>query len=1164
MSKFVHLHVHTEYSLLDGLSNIKKLFSYVKEQGMESVAITDHGVMYGEIEFYKEGLKQGVKPLLGMEGYITDGDLGDKLERSQNKNYHILLIAKDNEGYKNLMKLSSIAHLDGYYYRPRMDHATLKKYSKGLICTSGCPAAEIGQAIARDDDPGTKKLVDFYTDLFRDDFYFEVQRHEYIKWLDKAPTAEIKNTLNDLQDSENKWNDGIIKLSRKYGVPLVATNDAHYIKQQDAMAQDALVCVATGKNMSETKRLRYIDAQTFYLRPPAEMEALFPDFPDAIENTVKVAEKCNVEVTLGKWFFPKFPLPEGVTADTQLSELAHAALKEKIPDGGAEALERLEHELGIISQKGYSPYFLIVRDLAKWTRENGIVQNTRGSAAGSLVSFVLGITTVNPLTYYLPFERFLNPFRPSPPDIDFDVADNRRDEIIGYITKTYGKEKVAQVCTFGRMLSRAAVRDIARVLGYPYNVGDRIAKLIPPPKQGFPITISKAMVEVPDLKALYDADGDTQKVLDLAMQVEGSARHVSVHAAGVVVAPTEITDFSPVQREPSGEKIITQYEMHAAEDVGLIKFDILGIRNLSILGAAIDIVEKEFGNRIDLHTLPLDDKKTFEMLARGETMGVFQFAGGGITKYLKELKPNRVEDLMAMVALYRPGPLAVIPEYIKRKANPKLVKYLDPRMEKFLGASYGLIVYQDDLLFCALDLAGYTWEEADKFRKAVGKKIPEEMAAQKDKFVKGIIEHGQTEDFAEELWKLFEPFQSYGFNKAHAASYGIVAYYTAYMKANYPVEYMTALLTAESSDTEKVSAAINECRRMKIKVMPPDINESETGFTIVSDKDSLSEKAIRFGFSAVKNVGGVAIEIILEARKAGKFESFSDFISRVDARKVNKRVLESLIKVGALSKFGGRAALLATVDKVREKMVKPKGDDNQPGLFAISEIKKSAGVEVVAIENVQEFAEEELQNLERQLLGFSLSARPISELIGPLEFQTTHKIYEISAEESYPELVKVAGVLTEIRVITTKKTGAEMAFAKIEDGSGTLELVIFPKVFKDSRDFWVTGQPLLVTGKVDVRDESPNLLVENIETMNSLGEKKEREVYIKVPKNTDTNALKALKELLTANLGEQTGYLIFDGGKRVKLSFKIAWNESLAKAIAEILEVKYNTVLEHN
>jgi len=1012
---------------------------------------------------------------------------------------------------------------------------------------------EIGQAIARGDTTTTKELVDFYLDTFKDDFYFEIQRHEYTKWLTKAPTAEIKSTLNELQETENKWNEGIIKLSREYGVPLVATNDAHYIKQEDAMAQDALVCVATGKNMSETKRLRYIDAQTFYLRSPSEMEALFPDYPDALENTVKLSEKCNVEITLGKWFFPKFPLPEGVTADEQLSSLAHEALKEKLPDGGKTALDRLEHELDIISTKGYSAYFLIVRDLAKWTREHGIIQNTRGSAAGSLVSYVLGITTVDPLKYYLPFERFLNPFRPSPPDIDFDVADDKRDQIIEYITKTYGKDNVAQICTFGRMLSRAAVRDVARVLGYPYNVGDKIAKLIPPPKQGFPITISKALEETPNLRDLYGTDPDTKKVLDLAMQVEGSARHVSVHAAGVVVAPTDITDFSPVQREPSGEKIITQYEMHAAEEVGLIKFDILGIRNLAILGSAIDIVEKAYGTRIDLHKISLEDKKTFEMLARGETMGVFQFAGGGMTKYLKELKPNRVEDLMAMVALYRPGPIAVIPEYIKRKSNPKLVEYLDPRMEKFLGASYGLIVYQDDLLFCAIDLAGYTWEEADKFRKAVGKKIPEEMAAQKDKFVKGTIEHGQTAEFAEELWKLFEPFQSYGFNKAHAASYGIVAYYTAYMKANYPVEYMTALLTAEASDKDKISMAINECRRMKIKVLPPDINESSIGFTI-------QDGAIRFGLSAVKNVGEVAIDIILTARKEGKFESFADFLERVDARKVNKKVLESLIKVGAMGMFGGRSTLLASIDKIREKVAKPKGDDNQQGLFATGDLKKTEAASVITIENIQEFGDDELESLERQLLGFSLTAKPISELVGPLEFQSTHKIFEITPEEYFSDLVRIVAVINEVRIITTKKTGAEMAFVKVDDGTGQIDLVVFPKIFKSTRDFWLAGKPLLVVGKVDFRDETPSILVENIETLSSLNEKKQRDVFIKIPGNADANSLKRLKELLTNNLGDQYAYLLFDasGGekrvKKVKLPFQISWNETLAKGIADILE----------
>ncbi|HTK03595.1 MAG TPA: DNA polymerase III subunit alpha [Alphaproteobacteria bacterium] len=1151
MSKFVHLHVHTEYSLLDGLSNIKKLFAHVKENNMNAVAITDHGVMYGAIEFYKEALKQEVKPIVGMEGYITQ-----TYDTKIKDNFHITLLAKNEAGYKNLMKLTSIANMEGFYYRPRFTKEILEKYSEGIICTSGCPAAEIPQLMIKDNLDEAKKLALWYQEVFKDDFYVELQRHHYEKVIPTITDPELKAKLQEILGETQMVEEGVIKLSRELGIPLVATNDAHYIKQEDAPAQDALVCVATGKNVSDIKRLRYIDNPDFYLKSPEEMEKLFPDLPDAIENTVKIAEKCNLEITLGKWFFPKFPLPENVTADEQLRKLAHEKLAEKLPNGGDEALKRLEHELEIICTKGYAPYFLIVMDLANWANKMGIVTNTRGSAAGSLVSFVLGVTTVDPLKYYLPFERFLNPFRPSPPDIDFDVADDRRGEIIGYITNTYGKESVAQICTFGRMLSRAAVRDIARVLGFPYTVGDKIAKIIPPPKQGFPITIKKALAEVPELKQLYDGDSDSKKVLDLAMQVEGSARHLSVHAAGVVVAPTKVTDFSPIQLEPKGDKVITQYEMHAAEDVGLIKFDILGIRNLSILGSAIDIVKKLNGVDIDIRKIPLDDKKTFEMLSRGETMGTFQLGGSGMTKYIKDLKPNRVEDLMAMVALYRPGPISQIPEYIRRKNDPSLVKYIDPRMEKFLGASYGLIVYQDDLLFCALDLAGYTWEEADKFRKAVGKKIPEEMAAQKDKFVKGIIDHGQTAEFAEELWKLFEPFQSYGFNKAHAASYGIVAYQTSYMKANYPVEYMTALLTAESSDTEKVSQAINECRKMGITILPPDINESDVDFTIVNG-------AIRFGLSAVKNVGKAAIEAILESREDGEFTSFANFLGRVDGRRVNKRVLESLIKVGGMSKFGSRAALLASIDTLKEKTAKPKDNKNQQGLFATDDLKKTESAEVIIMPEVPEFERSEIEALERQLLGYSLSAKPINELIGELEFKTTHTISEISAEETYTELVRVAGVITEVRVITTKKSGAEMAFAKAEDGTGTIELVVFPKVFKDTKDFWVQGQALLIVGKVDTRDESVAILVESIETPT-------KNVKIQIPENTNPETLKKLKEFLLANLGDQDGYLVFENDKkasgpvgptarRVKLPFQISWNETIAKGIANILQIEYNS-----
>ena len=1159
VKNFVHLHVHTEYSLLDGLSRITELFKYVKELDMDQLAITDHGVMYGAIEFVRKAEKAGVKPIIGMEAYTTNVDLRERPERGRFKNNHLLLLAKDEEGYKNLMKLTSIAHLEGYYYRPRFDRKTLEKYSKGLVCTSACPAGEIAQALINESYVKAKEIAKWFVDVFGKDYYLEIQRHRYADFVDDISQQQLKQEVKKLADNEKLINDGIVKLSRDMGIPLVATNDVHYIKPGDATAQDALVCIATGKTVDDIKRMRFIDTPSYYVTSPSEMAELFPDFPDALENSVKIADKCNLEIsTLGKWFFPKFELPDKLTADEYLRKLVFDRVEQRMGKVTAEIKDRIELELGIIGKKGYSPYFLIVMDMVNWANEQGIVTNTRGSAAGSLVSYIIGITTVDPIKYYLPFERFLNPYRPSPPDIDLDIADDRREELINYMRELYGEEKVAQICTFGRMLSRASVRDVARVLGYPYATGDRVAKLIPPPKQGFPVDIPKALVESRDLKELYDTDNDAKNVLDLAHQIEGNARHVSVHAAGVVIAPSDIVEFTPVQKEPSGEKIITQYEMHASEDVGLIKFDVLGIRNLSILGAAVDNVKTTLGVDVDLRNIPLDDKKTFKMLGKGETMGVFQLSGSGMTRYLVDLKPERVEDLMAMVALYRPGPMAVIPEYIERKSNPKLVKYLDPRMEKFLGSSYGLIVYQDDLLFCALELAGYTWEEADKFRKAVGKKIPEEMAAQKNKFIAGIVTNGQTKHFAEELWKLFEPFQSYGFNKAHAASYGIVAYQTAYMKANYPVEFMCALLTAESNDTDKISLAINECKRIKIRVLPPDINYSEIGFSIVEDKKSLDGKAIRFGLSAIKHVGNAAIEAILDARKSGKFKSFTDFIARADSRKVNKKVLESLIKVGALSSFGKRAALLSSMDDIRTKVAHSATNTNQQGLFSDSELKNSAtksSSELLA--EVDEFTEEELQSLERELLGLSLSAKPISEVIGNLAHLATHKIQDISTEEHLHSLVKIAAVVSEVRVIITKTSGQEMAFVKVHDDTGTIDLVVFPKLYQSTRNLWIDNFPLLIAGKVDSRDENMSLIAETIDTTTT-AELNGEQLFIRVPTSATSEHLKKLKTLLLANSGNQKVSLVFEGKEHAKinLGITISWSRQLAVEINEVFNTQ--------
>jgi DNA polymerase-3 subunit alpha len=1154
--KFVHLHVHTEYSLLDGLSRVKELTSYVKENGMNSLAITDHGALYGAIEFFKEAKKKEIKPIIGMEGYNTDIDHRKKPEKGKVKNYHLLLLVKNEEGYKNLMKLTSIAHVEGYYYRPRFSRETLKKYSKGLICTSSCPQGELPQALINDGYDKARQIAQWYLDVFGDDYYLEMQRHNYKDYVKDIENADIKRQVEEISGFEETVNEGVVKLSRDLGIPLVATNDAHYIKKEDATAQDALVCIATGKTVSDVKRLRFIDTPTFYITTPQEMAKLFSDYPEAVDNTVKIAEKCNLDLpNLGKWFFPKFPLPKGKSADEVLRELVKKRLKEKIEKVDKDVKKRVDYELDIIIKKGYAPYFLIVMDMVNWANEQGIITNTRGSAAGSLVSYVLGITTVNPLKYYLPFERFLNPFRPSPPDIDFDVSDNRREEVINYIADKYGHDRVAQICTFGRMLSRASVRDVARVLGYPYATGDRVAKLIPPPRQGFPITIPKALDETAELKDVYDNDADAKKILDLAQQIEGNARHISVHAAGVVVAPTALTDFTPIQKEPSGDKIITQYEMHACEDVGLIKFDILGIRNLSILGSAIDLVKQTEGKDINILEIPLDDEKTYKMLGKGNTMGVFQLASAGMTKHLKELKPERIEDLMVMVALYRPGPMAVIPEYIKRKKNPKLVKYLDPRMEKFLDASYGLLVYQDDLLFCAIELAGYSWQEADKFRKAVGKKIPEEMAAQKEKFIKGVIDKGQTKNFAEKLWELFEPFQAYGFNKAHAASYGMVAYQTAYMKANYPVEFMTALLTAESNDKEKVSAAVNECRKMKIKVLPPDINESEEDFTIVDYKKSLENKAIRFGLNAIKHVGTAAISAILKARKDGPFVSYADFLSRVDSRKVNKKVVESLVKVGALSKFGKRAHLLSTLDEVRGKVSRTAKNKNQPGLFTKDEMKASVNdIQTTGLENIPEFGEDELRNLEVQLLGLSLSAKPIDEMLKPVQSSASHKISEI--EEMYEDRgnVTIAAVVKDVRVIITKKSGKEMAFVKVEDDTGTIELVVFPNLYQETRTQWVDNKVVLITGKVDHREDTYSLIVEDLDTPDTVSNSKKK-LFLKIPKDVDANQLRGLKKLFTKNPGDKNVCLIFESSKtRLDLKIRINWNEALARKINAVLE----------
>ncbi len=1047
---FVHLHTHSHYSLLEALPKIPDLIAAAKKDGQHALALTDNGNMYGAIEFYKECKAAGMKCIIGVDFFVAPRGRHDKEHNVDDVAGRLVLLAKNLDGYHNLLTLVSASYLEGFYHRPRIDRELIGKHREGLIAILPSHGGEVAYALRHEMQDRASQSLEWHRKIFGGDFYLEITRH-----------AEIAGHEAQMQK--------MIALALAEHVPLVAAHDVYYLEKDDGLACDLVNKIRTGGTLN--REGDEYQMKDFSFPTQKRMLEMFADLPEAVENAHTIADACNLELTLGKAIFPAFPIPPSSTDNDELRALADAGIAERGLQDTPDLRARMDYELDIIAKKGYASYFLIVADLLGHAKKVGIFTNTRGSAAGSLVSYLCGITTVDPVLFQMPFERFLNPERPSAPDIDMDIADNRRDQLIEYARKKYGDDRVVQIGTFGTMMARAAVRDVARALGHPYVLGDTIAKLIPFGKQGFPVSIAGSLRDVPELTHVYEGDADAREVLDLAQKIEGNARHVGVHAAGVVMAPGPITAYAPIQLDPKGGKTITQYDMYSIADeyggVGLLKFDFLGLTNLSVLADSVVRVKTRLGVDVDLDHIPLDDAKVYAMLSRGETLGVFQMAGSGMTAYLKELRPTSVHDLNAMVALYRPGPMAFIPEYIERKRDPSKVKYLDPRLEPILKASYGILIYQDDLLLIAVHLAGYSWGEADKLRKAVGKKIPEEMQKQKARLIEGCIERGMKPQVAQTLWEQIETFAAYGFNKAHAASYGNLAYKTAYMKANYPVDYMAALLTADAGDVEKIAEGVAECKRMGITVLPPSVNESEGNFTVVDDA------TIRFGLYSIKNFGTGVADSIFAARP---FADISDFIARVTDKNLNKKSLESLIQSGALDDLappgGGRGQLLSNVERLlsahREFTSAPT---DQASLFGATMPRTPS----LRLDQAPDAPLEQKLVWEKELLGLYISGHPLDKhksKLGSVKNSIKHAKEHLRGVETV-----IAGFVESAQMILTKN-GERMAFLKLADTSGEIEVVAFPRVLKENESLLSAGTCVMLKGKISERNGEASFVAE--------------------------------------------------------------------------------------
>jgi len=1074
VSDYVHLHNHTHHSLLDGLTKVPALVDKVKELGMHSVAITDHGTMSGTIEFYKAATAAGIKPIIGMEAYVAARSRGDRDPQKDKARYHLILLAMNEVGYKNLMQLSTMANLEGFYYKPRIDHEILEKYNEGLIVLSGCASGELGENLRVDNYEEAKKIATWYKSVFGDRYYLELQDHGHLE----SPKAW------DVQVGINKH---LEKLAKELGIPCVVTSDGHYLSHDDQDSHEILLCVGTGAYLSDTNRMSLKDFELHVTEPEEIIKRWSKTNPEAVRNTKRIADRCDVTIELGKILIPKFPVPKGEDEKSYLEKLVWQGLawryggitpeeSEKLDVAKAKKLlnenvtKQAEYELSVMDQMGYNGYFLIVQDFMNWGKDRGIIFGPgRGSAAGSIVAYALRITEIDPVRYDLMFERFLNPSRISMPDIDIDIQDTRRDEVIKYCAEKYGDSRVANIVTFGTMAARAAVRDVARVLEVPYAEADRLSKMIPAPIQGRHIPLGQSIKDDPDLKAEYEINQTSKRVIDFAIRLEGTIRSHGVHAAGVVIAPDDIVNYAPLEMAQKGV-ITTQYPMNPIEELGLLKMDFLGLSNLTILKNALRIIKRVYEEEIDLAEIPNDDDKTLELFRVGDTTGVFQFESAGMKRYLRELQPTEFADLIAMNALYRPGPMAEIPRFIEGKNNPASITYLHESLVPILHDTYGVMVYQEQIIKLLQMVAGYTPGEADLVRKAIGKKKREIMEAEEPKFVEGCIKQGLTKANAEKLWAQIQPFADYSFNKAHATCYSQIAYWTAYLKAHYPDAFMAALMTSDQDDIDRLAIEISESQKMGIKVLPPDVNESYVEFAVVPGKNQ-----IRFGLAAVKGVGVGAVEEVLRARNESKFESIEDFAKRVNVHKFNKKAWESLIKSGGFDQLADRSDLLFNLESIQAfaSKLQKEAASGQTDLFGLLGESAQTVMPTVRINAAPvRHTEKERLMWERELMGLYISSHPLDQYTDYFAEQTV-PLASLTPQHDGNKVI-VGGLIGTVRTILTKK-GSKMAFVGIEDKTGESEVIVFPSVYQQIGEQLKQDIAIRIEGSVNARDRDGNL-----------------------------------------------------------------------------------------